>query len=98
MNDISVQNIVKAFEEDKNILDGLSFEVRAGERVPPKRCIRCITTCDPQTTPYCINQALIDGFYGKYETGLFFCGVLWGKVVHLSTAVEVIDELEGVWL
>ena len=33
MNDISVQNIVKAFEEDKNILDGLSFEVRAGERV-----------------------------------------------------------------
>lgn len=33
MNDISVQNIVKAFEEDKNILDGLSFEITAGEKV-----------------------------------------------------------------
>ena len=33
MNDISVQNIVKAFEEDKNILDGLSFEIREGEKV-----------------------------------------------------------------
>ena len=33
MNDISVQNIVKAFEEDKNILDGLSFDITAGEKV-----------------------------------------------------------------
>jgi ATP-binding cassette subfamily F protein 3 len=33
MVDISVQNIKKAFEEGKNILDGLSFEVNEGERV-----------------------------------------------------------------
>jgi ATP-binding cassette subfamily F protein 3 len=33
MVDISVQNIKKAFEEGKNILDGLSFEVYEGERV-----------------------------------------------------------------
>lgn len=33
MTDISVQNIVKAFEEDNNILDGLSFEISEGERV-----------------------------------------------------------------
>lgn len=33
MNDISVHNIVKAFEEDKNILDGLSFEIGQGEKV-----------------------------------------------------------------
>ena len=33
MAEISVQNIVKAFEEDKNILDGLTFEVFKGERV-----------------------------------------------------------------
>lgn len=31
--DISVQRVVKAFEQDKNILDGLSFDVLAGERV-----------------------------------------------------------------
>jgi len=33
MADISVQKIVKAFEEDNNILDGLSFEVLEGEHV-----------------------------------------------------------------
>ncbi|MEG2518190.1 MAG: ABC-F family ATP-binding cassette domain-containing protein [Oscillospiraceae bacterium] len=33
MIDISVKGIVKAFEQDKNILDGLSFEVNCGERV-----------------------------------------------------------------
>lgn len=31
--DISVQRVVKAFEQDKNILDGLTFDVLAGERV-----------------------------------------------------------------
>ena len=33
MIDISVKNVVKAFEEGKNILDGISFEVNEGERV-----------------------------------------------------------------
>lgn len=33
MIDISVQNLVKAFEVDKNIIDGVSFEVQAGQRV-----------------------------------------------------------------
>ena len=33
MTDISVVNIKKAFEEDKVILDGLSFDITAGEKV-----------------------------------------------------------------
>ena len=33
MIDISVQGLVKSFEQDKNILDGLTFEVNNGERV-----------------------------------------------------------------
>jgi len=33
MADISVQRLKKAFEQDKNILDGLSFEILEGERV-----------------------------------------------------------------
>jgi len=33
MTDISIQGIVKSFEQDKNILDGLSFDVLTGERV-----------------------------------------------------------------
>ena len=33
MADISIQNLVKAFEEGKNILDGLSFDVLEGEHI-----------------------------------------------------------------
>lgn len=33
MIDISLTRVVKAFEEDKNILDGLSFDINEGERV-----------------------------------------------------------------
>ena len=33
MIDVSVKGLVKSFEQDKNILDGLSFEVNTGERV-----------------------------------------------------------------
>ncbi|MGI5979679.1 MAG: ABC-F family ATP-binding cassette domain-containing protein [Oscillospiraceae bacterium] len=33
MTDVSIQNLVKSFEQDKNILDGLSFDILEGERV-----------------------------------------------------------------
>ncbi len=33
MIDISVQGLIKSFEQDKNILDGLTFEINNGERV-----------------------------------------------------------------
>ena len=33
MIDISVQNVIKAFEEGNNILDGLSFDVNEGEHI-----------------------------------------------------------------
>lgn len=33
MNDISIQGVVKSFGQDKNILDGLSFDVSTGEHI-----------------------------------------------------------------
>lgn len=33
MNDISIQGIVKSFGQDKNILDGLTFDVATGEHI-----------------------------------------------------------------
>jgi ATPase subunit of ABC transporter with duplicated ATPase domains len=33
MIDLSVKDLVKAFDQERNILDGLSFDVQAGERV-----------------------------------------------------------------
>ena len=33
MIDISVKDLVKSFDEDGNLLDGISFDVQSGERV-----------------------------------------------------------------
>ena len=33
MIDISVKDLVKSFDEDENLLDGISFDVQSGERV-----------------------------------------------------------------
>ena len=33
MIDISVSNIIKSFEIGKNVLDGITFQIQAGERV-----------------------------------------------------------------
>lgn len=71
----------------------LTETVAAGGRIPPKRCMNCIVTCNPAETPYCISQALIDAFYGKYETGLFFCGSSVGRVSEKTTVHQLMEEL-----
>ncbi len=101
--------LINAKAEDAHILKspvgmpgrGLSTplveKVKGGERVAPKRCIDCIVTCNPATTPYCINQALIDAFYGKYESGLFFCGSNVGRVNEMTDVAALVEELVGEW-
>lgn len=71
--------------------------VADGKRFPPKRCVRCIHTCNPAETPYCINQALIAACEGNYEEGLFFCGGNVGRVSEMTTAAELMEELSEEW-
>ena len=78
----------------RGLLSPLAQRARI-ERIPPKKCIRCISTCDCNTTPYCINQALIDAFYGQYESGLFFCGSNVGRINQITTVPKLIKELMG---
>lgn len=98
--------IIAAKEEDAMILKSpvgmpgrglrtpLTVKVSEGTRFPAETCVGCIHTCNPATTPYCINQALIDAFNGKYETGLFFCGSNVGRVNEMTTVEEIIGELK----
>lgn len=75
----------------------LMEQVAAGKRLLPKKCVRCIKTCDPQTTPYCINRALTAAFNGNYEEGLFFCGGNVGRVRKMTTAAALMEELSEDW-
>ena len=101
--------IVRANAEDVMILQSpvgmpgrglktpLMKRVAAGERFAPKQCIRCIHSCDPAKTPYCINQALIKGYYGNYEEGLFFCGDNVGRINEMTTVKALMEELAAEW-
>lgn len=62
---------------------------RAGLRKPFKCAYHCITTCNPETTPYCIAQALISAKHGNLRNGFAFCG----ENVHLVDEIISVEEL-----
>lgn len=64
--------------------------VSDGERIMGM-CRRCVKTCNPMTTPYCISQALINAAVGKIDDGLIFCG---GNVHRVSEIVSVKSIME----
>lgn len=63
-------------------------------RKKPKSCkFHCIKSCNPQTTSYCIAEALVAAYRGKLEDGFVFSGVNAAKVTKISTVSKVFDEL-----
>ncbi len=71
----------------------LHEQVEREGRKAPRRCINCISTCDPKTTPYCISEALIAGFNGDEENGLFFSGENCGRIDKIVSVKDLMDEL-----
>jgi NAD(P)H-dependent flavin oxidoreductase YrpB (nitropropane dioxygenase family) len=63
------------------------------DRVPVKKCYRCIDHCDPKTTPYCISDALIAAVQGDIDNGLIFCGSNVDRINEISTVEEVIKTI-----
>lgn len=62
-------------------------------RIEPKKCINCIHTCDPKTTPYCITDALIQAAIGNFDEGLYFCDDDVDVIKEISTVNSVVNEL-----
>ena len=61
-------------------------------RIPIKRCSRCIKTCNPATTPYCITDALIEAAKGDVDNGLLFSGASIEKQSKIRTVKEVLAD------
>lgn len=76
-----------------NLLDALA-RVR---RIPPRRCVDCISTCDPGKTSFCISDALIKAFDGNIIEGLFFAGTSIDDVKEIITVEALFDELMPSW-
>lgn len=66
-----------------------------GEKPKIRKCWRCLSHCDPATTPYCISQALINAASGKLDEGLIFCGSEAARIDRISTVEEIMKELTG---
>lgn len=61
-------------------------------KIPINKCFNCINTCNPNTTPYCITDALIAAAKGDVENGLLFCGANLSKQGKIRTVKEVLDD------
>jgi NAD(P)H-dependent flavin oxidoreductase YrpB (nitropropane dioxygenase family) len=49
-------------------------QVEAGERKPINCPYKCLKTCKPADSPYCIARALVEAKRGRFENGYVFCG------------------------
>lgn len=66
-------------------------KVKAGERFMGG-CRQCIVTCKPDTTPYCITQALINAVEGRLDEGLIFCGSNAYRADRIETVAGIMEE------
>ena len=65
--------------------------VEAGERLMGK-CRKCVKSCNPATTPYCISQALINADIGKVDEGLIFCGANVHRIKEIVSVESIMKE------
>lgn len=66
-------------------------KVAQGERFM-RGCRQCITTCKPETTPYCITEALVNAVKGNLDEGLIFCGSNAYRADKIETVADIMEE------
>ncbi len=67
--------------------------VTSGEKMPIKCTYRCLRTCDPPTTPYCIADALCNAAIGKVDKAVVFCGSNVPRIDRIVSVKELMDNL-----
>ncbi len=79
----------------RTIFNRFLQESGEGKRKPRTCKYRCIRTCDPKTTEYCIAQALLEAYRGNLKDGFAFTGSNAPKVSHISTVKKVFESLQS---
>ncbi|MCH7505032.1 nitronate monooxygenase [PVC group bacterium] len=67
--------------------------VMSGERVPVKCLYRCLKTCVPKTTPYCIAKALYAAAEGDIDNAVVFAGSNVSRITKIVSVKELMDEI-----
>jgi len=66
-----------------------------GEKVPFRCPYRCLATCEPDTSPYCIAQALVNAYRGDMSAGFATCGANAYRVDRIVSVRALIQELKA---
>jgi len=61
-------------------------------RIPHGPCHRCVSTCKPAETPYCITEALVNAALGNVENALLFCGTNAYRAEKLEAVKDIMEE------
>jgi nitronate monooxygenase len=69
-------------------------EALEGKRKPPKCIYHCIKTCDPETTPFCIANALLAACRGDMSDGFAFTGSNVARIHNITTVSAIFQELQ----
>jgi len=62
-----------------------------GEKRPERCKYHCIKSCNPKTTSYCIAEALLSAYYGKFDSGFAFSGANGHNIKSITSVNEVIQ-------
>lgn len=61
-------------------------------QIPHGKCHLCVSTCKPDTTPYCITDALVNAARGDVENALLFCGTNACRATKLEHVHDILQE------
>lgn len=67
--------------------------VLAGERIAFTCRYRCLATCKPDETNYCIAQALVNAYRGKLDSGFVTCGSNAHRIESIVSVHDLLAEL-----
>ncbi len=68
-------------------------DIKKGKTVPTSCKYRCLKTCDPKTTPYCIAKALTNAAEGNLDEGFVFAGSNAYRCTEIVPVKKLINEL-----
>ncbi len=77
----------------RGIMNSFMREVEKRGNICMSSCYNCLSLCNPQDTPYCISQALIQSVKGNVEKGLVFVGSNAYRINEMTTVHNLISEL-----
>ncbi|MCE5196443.1 MAG: nitronate monooxygenase family protein [Negativicutes bacterium] len=75
------------------IINEFLQEVKAGAKIPFVCPFHCISTCNYQTSPYCISLALINAKKGRMQHGFVFAGANAYRSDKIVSVRELINSL-----